>query len=326
VAVLGLAEAAPARCWPAAERALVAELELLGFTVIVQPLATTELSRHEPFVAQAAALGVEAALLIIRDADGGPRSTLIVVDRVTGKSLERVLDPGVGRDDPSFAATRAVETLRASLIELRLAASPPPPPQRPPQLRRPADEATLSPGPVAGTRGPVFSLAAAGAVVTSPAPSPGLVGVSVEARLSPIDWLVLGLDVTLAPFGTTVRTEAGGEAELTLAAFRLFTLARWRPLTPLTVELGPGGGALLASAVGRRSAEDLALRKDRAVVGHLGGRLRAAVNFWGPLSLVATGTLGACLPEVVVRHDGSAAARLGRPLAEASLGVEISAR
>ena len=119
---------------------LIAELRFLGFVPEVADDAT--------------ALDTVAALIAVDTAGGQVEITII--DRVTGKQVSRVLDLGAPGDaDPREVAVRAVELLRASLLEVERAPAPPeaevdisPPARR--TLRRPEPRLALGAGIAVG--------------------------------------------------------------------------------------------------------------------------------------------------------------------------------
>jgi len=107
--------------WPEAEQRARAELEADGFTiVVVESPPTHRLDAELPNLVRAQ--GAIAALRIARarDATEGPL-TIYLLDRVTGKTSTRWIDP----QQPDLTSGRvgllAVELLHASLIELTLA-------------------------------------------------------------------------------------------------------------------------------------------------------------------------------------------------------------
>ncbi len=104
------------------EPRLRAELESAGFEVVIvrveQPASRDQLEatarRTESF----------AAIALIRPA-GGEAVDVWVIDRVTGKTvLRRIEAPTASAETGSILAVRAVELLRASLIELHLRTTP----------------------------------------------------------------------------------------------------------------------------------------------------------------------------------------------------------
>lgn len=131
---------------------LVAELRFLGFSPEV--MAPPSDPGPSPLVELARARGVAAAVAV--DVDGG-RVQVWIVDRMTGKLVARelVLSPEAGEAEPREIAVRAVELLRASLVEVEHAPSPPEaevpvPPAARRALRRPRPRLGLGAGVAVG--------------------------------------------------------------------------------------------------------------------------------------------------------------------------------
>lgn len=111
-----------------------AELAAEGFEVVVRPLPEGADTRHTLEVA-AQETDAEAAIAIASIAGG---AEVWVTDRITGKTLVRTVDVGDQPDNerPRALAIRAVELLRASLVE---AVALPPPRDAPPPKPLPRD-------------------------------------------------------------------------------------------------------------------------------------------------------------------------------------------
>jgi hypothetical protein len=102
-----------------------AELGAAGFDVVVRPLV--DASNPRPALEEAARETNAFAAVAISTASGSAAADIWVTDRLTGKTLIRSVDVrDVGAESRASAlAIRAVELLRASLVE---AIHPPPPP------------------------------------------------------------------------------------------------------------------------------------------------------------------------------------------------------
>jgi hypothetical protein len=102
-------------------RRVAAELEALGFRAVIVDAASTPTSRAS-LEASARSAGAMAAIRAVPSERG---VEVWIADRVTGKTVLRQVSPEGGAPDPDAAlAIRAVELLRASLLEVTLPSAP----------------------------------------------------------------------------------------------------------------------------------------------------------------------------------------------------------
>lgn len=136
----------PARPAPAATEAVVrlrGELTAAGFRVEVAD-APAGADAQAALSGSAAAANVDAVVAIPRDPDR-QTAQIRIVDRLTGKTVAgQVPPPARGHRGAEVLAIRALELLRASLLEVELES---PPPGRP--VSPPPSPASVSPGRLA---------------------------------------------------------------------------------------------------------------------------------------------------------------------------------
>ncbi|WP_437622707.1 hypothetical protein [Sorangium sp. So ce1151] len=317
-----------------------AELATLGFTVVVVRGGAGPPS-HGPAAASALEAGAAAAIRVT-EVPGGVEVS--IADGVTGKSVRRA----VMADDPATVAVRAVELLRASLLEVRsprpsrdeadaepearavVEAEPPPPARAAPAARPRAGGTSRAPPPPpsgggATRRAPAtFGVGAAPAVLWSAGgvPASPMLDVSGYAMI----WSRLGLSTFVQiPLGSVSR---GGKEGTRRVRVALAALGVRSALGPPDAEWLPSVGAGLAAAwlhvEGEgRSSEYVGTAKDAFT---LAPYLRAGLSFapvpWLRISeqLMA----GIAAPRVVIDAAGRAADAWGRPFLGASLGVEVA--
>jgi hypothetical protein len=308
---------------------LRAELAAMGFAVSVagpaHPIARDALEDAARAGAAVAAVGITPARAGIE---------LWIVDRVTGKTLLRdVAEAGADRD--TTVALRAVELLRASLLELdaphpsrgetpapaeirAIAGLPAPAPPAPPPV---STSPPASASPPASLR-PLFALGIAPAIVGSPgglAPFPAL-DVGVRAWLHPrVAAGIFGL-VPLATLPTS-GPEGSSETRIALVATDVRVSlaprgARWVPTA------GAGVALVWLHTAGSASPGYVDLSNDGLTAAPF---LRPGLGFSlsERLRLRADGLAGVTLRRLAVDYAGRVVARWGDPLLAASLGVEV---
>jgi hypothetical protein len=286
---------------------LRAELEAVGFTVLTKPLAEAA-AGPASILAQARAARAAAAILV---KPAHASTEIWVVDRITGKTVQREVPIPDGRDD-ALLVTKTTELLRASLLEVdvpgfepaevappapvRLLLPPPPPPRGAVRL---GGGAAL--GGSLGTTGFVRAGVAArawhwlwtGALLSVPVTRPILEGPEGRASilLSSAEAVVEGLpwrDHRIAPTGSIVVgaawLRATGDAE--------------QPYTSRTVDV-------FSAALGARAGVSL----------RLVGRLRLRVE----------GGARALVPRPRVLFATRVAGAVTQPLPEAGGALELDA-
>ncbi len=299
-------------------RRLEAELETLGIRAwIERPAADDTRPTAATLARQARERRAMAALRLV-PSEG--RVQLWLTDRVTGKTTLREVSVPRGDDANEVLALRAVELLRASLLELRLVLPPPgevPPPAAAVRL---AEQTPLRPvRDEAPGRLPTLWLGPA--VAWSPGGTKAAVHPLVGLR-----WLVdgrLGPEVlALLPLSPTHLDGREGRA----AVSHLLVSAGFRMEVPLgeVISLSFGGGVGLASQSADATANP----------GYEGGHsVTRSVAFHGALGLTAAlssrmhvgiETLTAVTPSRhVLTFAGSEVATWGRPIVVGSLVIGL---
>lgn len=319
-----------------------AELATLGFTVEVVRVRGADAPSHGPLETSAREAGAAVALRVA-EVPGGVE---VSIDQgATGKSVQRT----VMADDPATIAIRAVELLRASLLEVRspspsrgeVEADPAapavvdarePPPARPAPVAAPlprADGASQARPPPPSRPGATasvpatFGVGAAPAVLWSPGgvPATPTLDVSGYAMIRPR----LGLSTFVQiPLATASREGKEGTRRVWVA---LASLGVRVPLGPTDAAWLPSIGAGLAAAwlhvEGEgRSPGYVGRSKDAYAVAPY---LRAGLSFAPTPHLRISEHLlaGIAGPRIVIDAAGRATDTWGRPFLGASLGVEL---
>lgn len=297
---------------------LGAELHELGFTVAIVQAPEAAPSR-ELLEATARDRGAVAAFRIVRSRSG---VEVWIFDRLTGKTVLREVIVGEGGDATARAAliaTRAVELLRASLMELaaphqvlsdlevpRAARVLVEPPRR--KRRRQAFVLTLTAGPAVAI-------------------SPGGVGPSLHAllelgaRLSPS--LHASALVALPAIVDTVEGDTGRAEVAPFLAGGALTLAL-RPLGPwLQPTLRAGLAAAFVHMEGETAVRGAVGQSDTtfSLLPFIGAALRLSMTRH---VRVLTGLdAGAALPRPAVRFLGDRVAAWGVPVFLGTLALEL---
>ena len=296
---------------PTLARRLREEIEALGLAVRSVPAETPDV----PLETRARSANAVAAVRIAPSGTGAVEMT--IVDRATGKTVSRRLAIDTANDPASaeLIATRTVELLRASLMELAS--------EHPARGEIPVPPAVdeISTSQTYRSSATRFSLAAGPSLALSSG-----VGPSFGA------WAAFG--VTLAePFGVTLEftlpiTAAGlvtdeGRIDALVTQYRvggMFDL----PLGGSSFALRGVAGILLARVAleGSASTPYTGASDDLlAVAPWLGARGRLAL---GPsFALVAGGDVAFAFPRVVIRSAGREVATWGRPLGTVSMAGEL---
>lgn len=297
---------------PSSERVMKrirAELEAAGFVVVTRPSAGDSVNRHQ-LLDEARRVSAMAA---VRVKPEGAGAELWVVDRVTEKTLLR--DAPNGGDDAQLA-TKTTELLRASLIEVRL------PSFRPTEVRAPKSLETFLPAlvPEPNPKGFVSvgaTLLQAGSIGTFV-----LVAGGIHVPLS--DQFAGGLRLGI-PVTRTTLEGAEGHSEQALAYARselqylpLGQRVRWSPLLGIVV-----GGAWFHTS---GSALEPYTPESNSVLSMLAGAnfgMVARLN--RSLALRGEGAAMVAVPRSSVSYAGTTVARIGFPVVEIALALQLTA-
>jgi hypothetical protein len=296
-------------------RRLRQEVEALGFRV--------ELKREgsEPRSLEALAMtsGAVAAIRVQPLAEGGVEMT--VLDRATGKTVHRDLRRVVAADPAGeeLIATRTVELLRASLLELN--------------SDHPSRGDTPASAPVValalheqerGLRrrsGAIF-VSAGSAVLLMPDFRPSW-QLALRAAWSSAGGLGLSAEL-FSPLSAARFSEPEGSVEARATSYRLgASWALGSSEAPISGAVGAGWSLTTLSARGSASAPYVGAQDDFVVWApwlSLGGRVRLADHF----ALWAQSSGSLALPRATLRVAERAAADFGRPAWLLSFGPELS--
>ncbi len=288
-----------------------AELRALGFLVTMAKDEGAEKGELERTARNA---GAAAAIRVVRSDEG---AEVWVADRITGKTLLRNVQVEPGEDREGVLAVRAVELLRASLLEIEATHAPRGDVVAPPIVHRVVSATRASPSH--------FALAV------------GL-GPQLSASVSPafhayasVAWTPtrLGLEITgLIPVAPAQLCRAAGCAELSAG-------------------LIGGGGRLLLSSASSRIRPEVALGFAAAIVHATGqaqagftppvagvgatvvsatiyGRATLAFALTRELRLGLDVLAGSALPPPAVRFAGTEIARWGGPFGSLLLHSEVA--
>jgi hypothetical protein len=302
--------------FPEAERALVDEMALQGITVIrVIGTATAEPAEQQELEQWANKKQAVAAIRIRRAGEHGPTDVALwIAGEASDETVYRTIRVERESNLPyaMVVAVRTVETLRASLMEFRVAAEGSTPGATTGSQTEPMayDASDAAPRRIGAALWGGMALSPGGAERR------GAFGASV--LIEPLPALDISVSVDWSPIGNTLHTE-NALSELTFFMFRGWGRYRFLSARPVRFSFGLGGGAFLAQAEGRDMA-GAALGTARTVVGYLGGAGRLALFAMESVSIFFDTKIGALLPRAEVRHGTRSAAVLGRPFVELSLG------
>lgn len=293
------------------------EIESLGLSVDLVPAG-------DPSVALEDRARAADAIGAIRLTGGGSGSVeMTIVDRATGKTVSRRLAIAMPSDPASaeLVATRTVELLRASLMELEAPHPPRGDAEVPERVRAvaAAENETRAPSP---RRTTVLGVATGAALVKS------------------ADWSV-AFDVW---FALVLRTESGlgaqasvmipavpahldtaqGRVEAFAAQYRLAAVYDGpRPSSWWTPCFGAGLALVTLTADGSAAPPYLGVSEHATAWGpwaSAGFRFEVVSR----LSAVVAGDATLLLPRTVIRSAGHEVATFGRPLLSLSAGAEVS--
>jgi hypothetical protein len=292
-----------------------AELRAAGFEVV--EIQSDDISPSRVELEHAARQSDAIAAISIWQTEGDAAADVWVVDQVTGKTVIRTVDVAgsAPAEIPSALAIRAVELLRASLIEVTVAAESP--------EERPADvpddvEEFVAPDP----RHPLEGLAFELAVVALVSFDEVSISAGPAARVSGMTASGLGARATwLGPsFGASVD---GPEGEARVRQEALLFEGIWAPrlsLGPFTPSIAVGAGFYHLEAQGALEAPSVGQNDDVwagcvSVGAGVGVSLTEDVMLRGELS----GIVGAA--DLGIRMGGRRIGSVGRPTLAPSLGV-----
>ena len=301
---------------PALSQRLEEEIEALGLSVV----KVAEIEPGESLESRARSARAVAAIRVMKAGSGFVEMT--IVDRATGKTVSRRLAIATPADPASaeLVATRTVELLRASLMEL--SASHPARGDAKVTETVEAIAAPSAPPRSSAQRGSRVSLSLGPAVVFSPSLGPtanAWVGLTLFGPSR------LGLSVQgLVPLESHRLDTEQGRIDVTASSYRV-ALALDLPLVPNRLS-----GRLLAGAMLTRvtaegdTASPFVGEKAEFLTGGpwLGAGLELELS--STFSVFAGADCGLSLPRTVIRSAGRELVSFGWPLCTSAAGVSVS--
>ena len=293
---------------PTLARRLREEVEALGLEVRSVPAAEPDVPLEE----RARASGAVAAIRIAPS--GKDAVEMTIVDRATGKTVQRRLAITTPSDPASaeLIATRTVELLRASLMELASAHPPRGAVSVPPEVTEsvvrepgtPIHSLGFGPGVSFGTGGPPY---ASGWVTLT---LRGGSGFGVGAA-----WV--------APIGGPALEVPEGSVELSPYQYRLAGIYETGSFGPKLSVRAMAGAFLLHLAVeGETEPPYVGESVDLFAGGPwIGTGLRLGIT--QNLGALLSGDLGVTFPRLVIRSAGREVSTWGRVLGTGTVGLEV---
>jgi hypothetical protein len=298
-------------------RRLGQEIESLGLAVkwISPEGATPPSLEHE-----AVAAGAVASVRIAPTGSGDVELTIF--DGATGKTASWKVAAATGYDPASgeITATRTIELLRASLLEMALRRAPtiepPPEPEVRPAARPVQERSVEEPSPTS------LSLSAGPSFLYSAHWQPG-VNMSTALTWMPVHRAGISASVTV-PITSARLASQEGTVDLFATFYRLgAVLELMRPRSPVSLQLGAAAGLGQLHLIGEGTPPYLGATDDRVVVTPSVGI--TARFFLAPnVSLFANATGAAALPKTVIRLAGREVTTWGRPALAGGVGLEVS--
>jgi len=288
------------------------EIESLGLFVKWLPAERARLPSLEQ---EAATAGAVASIRIAPM--GGNDVDMTIFDRATGKTVSWKLvaastaDPAAGE----LLATRSVELLRASLLEMAARAAPTPPLKEKPPAPSKAPPAPEAPDSLSLQVGPSVLYSADLST-----------GVHVLSALTWMPFARAGLSASLlSPVLPARLVRPEGEVELHGSFYRLGAVLEVAGSnSPVSLRLTAAAGLGRLQLRGAASPNYLGATETRLVAcPSLGVTARLAL---APHLRLFTDVAGSiAFPKTVIRLAGREATEWGRPALSAALGLELSA-
>lgn len=309
---------------------LRAELETLGLRVLVEG---GDVSLEE-LEGRAHAVGAAVALSATESSEG---VELRLVDRVTGKTLLReVLQRDLSSTDPdAVLALRAVELLRASLLELELGH-----PARGEiavtstlreTIRRAvyADEPAVprlsDPKPANGAAEHAVLSDVGIVMLAHPGETRPQAGVSAALWWQPTRALAVGLWGAV-PFGSVNVSASEGAADVRSNVFGSgLRFMPWVLVERLTPALGAGASVLWSSIDGTRARSDLVLASEELIAVGPYAEIGCGLAIARGLTLRSDVRAVLSFPKPVIQFADREVTALGRPFVTATFGLEYRA-
>jgi hypothetical protein len=298
----------------ALETRLAAELAAAGFAPVSAPESAVPASGRD-LGDVARSRGAVAAVRIVPTGKG---VEVWVADRVTGKTVSReIILPDDEGETEGLVATRTVELLRASLMEIRA-----PHPSRGEVEPAPEIEA-IAYEPAPKKMPPRLLELELGPSVTAGAfDAPPMMHVSLGAEVRPLETLGFGLVALLPVIGSTVRSEEGrADLRVILAGARV----RWsfEDASKVVVPCLGAGATVTMSGIEGRGGAGYAGRDEWVFAATPFVDVGAALRLTDILRLRLDALGGWTVPRTVVLLAGHRALDWGGPLLVGTLALEI---
>lgn len=307
--------------WPEAEHLLERELKTLGLRVyVVDSQAQDEPSRRLELAEFTRHYRAACAIRVVRPADDAGRVELWVEDRVTHKMLFRQLrmDSDTMQRSAEIVALRAVEMLRASLLELQMEDASGSPKRDLPRPVMNLASATLH-------RPALWDLSLLGGIWFSSGGAPPLLQMQLGVAVRFVQNWILSVTGGFSPVSSEIR-DRGMSASFQIGD--TFLWGFWEPSSVFTTTqvkpaLGVGAGGLFVHTQGTSSLQGAINQTDTAFVSTAAIRfdVRFGVGSWA--NILASVVAGFAFPEITVLFSERIVATVGNPFAQMLIGVEM---
>lgn len=305
--------------WPEAELMVKKELQMLDISVQNIAAETSQEHSIRQLLTEATEASDGAAgISIVRH---GPSNVEVwIYDRITDKlTVREWTDKGMtGPDGPLIAAMRTVETLKASLLEIRMQAAPPA--TAPIHRRKPPSKniAALVPDTRPEPQRRRSFLTGIGGVVLGTDGSAGIrSGFNLSVEWSPLSRLGLELSSAFLPAGQKIET-TDVTTEIDILLLRGFVLWKILDTGRVRPSVGIGGGGMIVFAKGIAS-DEYRLKSGHTKVGYAGASAQVTVMIKEWFAFKGSYTMGLAFPEILIEHGGWNAATMGRPIFEGAV-------
>ena len=298
---------------PAFLQRLVAELESLGFDVVV--VAPSILPPDRAEIEQLSQREGATVNLVLVEAGGGLE--IWIADPSTGRTSfhEVILGLYESAEAPETTAIRLVETLRATLIEFASPrnVAPPLPARRAPEVTSPPSAARPARFSIAGGGGGAYSVGGIGVM--------GYLDLSVRWRIA------ARFDVSVDGALTPTRAKLQGpEGQANVGWYLAGVSAGFcasDPTAPIRFRSGAGVWVSWMSLSGQAAAPYVNTRADLvSAIPHVDAALHFSMT--ANLGLAAGLSMGVSVPEASIRFAGREVATWGRPLWMGGLAIELA--
>jgi hypothetical protein len=316
IIIIGMGRCCPDEAWLEAEAALRAELEAMDLVVAVVPsVSTSERQRRLEMRRLAEENDAACAVRIVRPPEEEGGVELWVEDRLTGKTIFREVEIELQNGDraASLAAVRSIETLRASLIELRLEESS----STGVEIPEPLEELTEGSLPERSVEHIPFAMWFGVGVHGTPNGLGPHVPIALAARYNVLSPLALELDASVTVWADDIAHD-GLATTFDVSFMRLWLL--WTPGTYWRIRfaLGVGAGLAIAWANGI-PGPGIITRRDSMFAGMMGGRFSIGIVVTNNIEIRLDTSVSALLPEVKVLLDEVEVGFFGLPVLEGHL-------